>query len=100
MRQFIIFSFVVIMLLYQSASSAQGDANPGPAQGAPGPPASSNLKIETMHKQPFFLTVLFASAGGWVLGLVKGFSTSKNWLEGIGLPSPPLLVFFLDIFIF
>jgi len=53
-----------------------------------------------MHKQPFFLTVLFASAGGWVLGLVKGFSTSKNWLEGIGLPSPPLLVFFLDIFIF
>ena len=53
-----------------------------------------------MHSHPWFWEVLAASLVGWVLGKVKGFSSSKDWLEGYW-PNPPLpVIFILDFIIF
>jgi hypothetical protein len=39
--------------------------------------------IELMHEDPWFFTVAAASLIGWILGAVKGFSTSLDWWKSI-----------------
>ena len=59
-----------------------------------------DLHLISMHTQPWFWEVLAASAVGWVIGLVKGFKTSKDWIEGYCNSPPLLVVFLLDLLIF
>jgi hypothetical protein len=53
-----------------------------------------------MWKQPYFLEVLFASVFGWVLGMVKGFSGSQDWLTKYFPNRPRIVNFLLDLLIF
>jgi ABC-type dipeptide/oligopeptide/nickel transport system permease subunit len=53
-----------------------------------------------MWKQPYFPEVMVASVFGWVLGMVKGFSGAKDWLDRYWVNSPKFVVFFLDLLIF
>ena len=56
--------------------------------------------LQNMHTHPFFWNVLAASTVGWLLGFVKGFSSTLDWL-GKYMASPPrLLTFILDALIF
>lgn len=56
--------------------------------------------IANMHEHPYFWDVVVASVIGWLIGMVKGFSGSKDWLEKYW-PRPPLVVIFLlDLVIF
>ncbi|MBI1924298.1 hypothetical protein HYR99_08605 [Candidatus Poribacteria bacterium] len=57
-------------------------------------------QLKNMHKHPWFWEVMVASVIGWVLGMVKEFSTSKDWLNKYWPNSPHLVVFFLDLIIF
>jgi len=53
-----------------------------------------------MHKAPFFWTVMFASVVGWILGIVKGFDGSRDWLARYWPTAPKPILFGLDFFIF
>jgi hypothetical protein len=63
-------------------------------------PDPERLHIESMHKHAWFLTVAIASLAGWVLGAVKGFSTSADWMKKYWKSPPALAVFICDLFIF
>jgi len=53
-----------------------------------------------MHQDPWFYTVAAASFCGWILGAVKGFSTSADWLKRY-TPHPPIIaVFVADLIVF
>jgi hypothetical protein len=56
--------------------------------------------IQEMYKHPWFWDVLAASAGGWVLGLVKGFSGVKDWIASYWPSAPLAVVFVLDLIVF
>jgi hypothetical protein len=56
--------------------------------------------IPNMHKAPFFWTVMFASVVGWILGMVKGFDGSRDWLARYWPTAPKPILFGLDFFIF
>lgn|SRR5262249_2989750 len=56
--------------------------------------------LKDMHHHPWFLEVLAASVTGWVIGLVKGFSGTKDWLAGYWPNPPRVLVFALDLIVF
>lgn len=67
---------------------------------APDPPKDIVYHIANMHNHPYFWDVVVASVIGWLIGMVKGFSGSKDWLEKYW-PRPPLTVIFaLDLVIF
>jgi hypothetical protein len=57
-------------------------------------------EILTMHTQPFFWDVMIASVVGWVLGMVKGFSGSKDWLTHYWPNAPRPALFVLDLLVF
>ena len=57
-------------------------------------------EILSMHHQPFFWDVMVASVVGWVLGMVKGFSGSKDWLDRYWTNAPKPVLFFLDLLVF
>jgi hypothetical protein len=63
-----------------------------------GPAAA--LDISNIHRQPFFWTVMVASLIGWVLGMVKGFDSSKDWLAKYMKRVPSPLLFLVDLVIF
>ena len=67
------------------------------AQGSRVDPGSHLLDMP--HHQ-FFPEVLAASVVGWIVGLVKGFDTSKNWLKTYWPTAPLFILFILDLFIF
>ncbi len=56
--------------------------------------------MTNMHKHPWFWDVMVASVVGWVLGRVKGFSTSKDWLNKYWPNSSLPVLFFLDMILF
>lgn len=58
------------------------------------------VDIPTIHKQPFFWTVMVASLVGWVLGMVKGFDGAKDWLAKYSSKPPKWALFFIDLIIF
>jgi hypothetical protein len=58
------------------------------------------VDIPNIHQQPFFWTVMMASLLGWVLGMVKGFEGSKDWLSKYWPSSPKPLLFAIDFLIF
>jgi hypothetical protein len=53
-----------------------------------------------MHQHPWFWDVVGASAIGWVIGIVKGFSGSKEWLDRYWPRAPLLVVWMLDFLVF
>ena len=53
-----------------------------------------------MWKHPYFYEVMVASVFGWVLGMVKGFSGSKDWLDRYWPKRPAIIIFLLDLLIF
>jgi len=53
-----------------------------------------------MPYHEYFPEVLAASVVGWIVGLVKGFDTSKNWLKAYWPTAPLFILFVLDLFIF
>jgi len=58
------------------------------------------LPIQQIPRDPWFFTVAAASAAGWILGAVRGFSTSADWLKKY-LKNPPIaLVFMADLLVF
>ena len=54
----------------------------------------------TMHTHPWFWDVMGASVVGWVVGIVKGFSGAKDWLERYWANPPRIVVWLLDLVIF
>ena len=58
------------------------------------------IDIPTIHRQPFFWTVMGASFLGWALGMVKGFEGSKEWLNRYWPTAPRQVLFVLDFAIF
>jgi len=63
-------------------------------------PPAKPIEILTMHTQPFFWDVMVASVVGWVLGMVKGFSGSKDWLNHYWANPPRPALFVLDLLVF
>ena len=53
-----------------------------------------------MHRQPLFAEVMAASVVGWVLGLVKGFSGTKDWLQRYASSAPGFALFVGDLVVF
>lgn len=53
-----------------------------------------------MYKHTWFWEVLAASIAGWVLGLVKGFSGTRDWLTKYWKQPPIPLTFALDLLVF
>jgi hypothetical protein len=53
-----------------------------------------------MHSHTWFVTVAMASLAGWILGAVKGFSTSADWFKRYWTAPPRLVVFATDLVIF
>ena len=62
--------------------------------------ARTVYRISNMHTHPWFWEVLAGSAAGWLLGLVKGFSGARDWLENYWKTAPPLVLLLLDMLIF
>jgi len=75
---------LVIVLLARSASAETADA----------------YHLHNMHKHPWFLEVMASSVVGWVLGLVKGFSGTKDWVEQYWTTPPKSLLFVADLVVF
>jgi len=68
---------------------------------APGElPSSPAVHFLGMWKHPYFYEVMVASVFGWVLGLVKGFSGAKDWLDQYWPSRPAVIIFLLDLLIF
>jgi hypothetical protein len=63
-------------------------------------PDKQPMDIPNIHKQPFFWTVMVASLLGWVLGMVKGFDGSKDWLTKYWSAAPKPCLFGIDLLIF
>lgn len=87
----------VLLCVSTIAVVAQSRA-PDVAGSISGPAAA--LDIGNIHRQPFFWTVMVASLVGWVLGMVKGFDSSKDWLAKYWNKVPKPLLFFFDLIIF
>ncbi len=56
--------------------------------------------LSNMHTQPFFWDVMGSSAVGWVMGLVKGFSGTRDWILRYWPSAPPIITLLLDLFVF
>jgi len=56
--------------------------------------------LANMHTHPWFWDVTAASVIGWVIGIVKGFSGSKDWLENYWQNPNPFAIWLLDLVIF
>lgn len=82
------FTFVVMTIaLTTSPAIAQDDG-------------SNSLTIGNIHNHTFFWTVLASSIVGWVLGMTKGFSTSRDWLQKYWKTPHILAVLLMDALIF
>ena len=53
-----------------------------------------------MHQHPWFFEVMASSVVGWVLGTIKGFSSTADWLARYVPSKPIVLVFCLDVIVF
>src|ERR1017187_565538 len=99
------FQIVLVCAVWSLSAArieAQSTATPGNA-GAAGQttdPGKPILDIPNIHKQPFFWTVMVASVLGWILGMVKGFDSSKDWLAKYLKKVPMFLLFCTDLLIF
>lgn len=58
------------------------------------------LTLWTIHQHPNFYAVMLASMVGWILGITKGFSSSRDWLGNYVENSHWLVVFVLDAVLF
>ena len=56
--------------------------------------------LRDMHTHPWFWEVLASALVGWILGMVKGFSGTKDWLEKYWTRPPTYLVFLGDVLVF
>ena len=72
----------------------------GPSAVAQSPDSVPTWHLPQMHHQPWFLDVLLASTVGWVVGMVKGFAGTKDWLDKYWPTSPRLVTFILDVLVF
>ena len=63
-------------------------------------PGNASYHFATMHQHPWFWDVMGASVVGWIVGRVKGFSSSKDWLQRYWPNAPVVPVFLLDLAIF
>lgn len=70
-----------------------GKATPNTVQVPDSAQAHHGVFYGVFH-QRWFPFVLLASAVGWVLGLVKGFAGTKDWLAKY-FPNPPKLLWFI-----
>lgn len=59
------------------------------------------LRLRNLHKQPYFFDVVFGSVAGWVLGMIKGFNSTADWLRRYIRKEPPrYLILGLDFIVF
>jgi hypothetical protein len=72
----------------------------GAALAADDHPASPIWHISNLHQHPWFAEVICSSVAGWLLGMVKGFSSSGDWLRKYLPSKPAFVVFLLDLLIF
>jgi hypothetical protein len=77
------------MLVFLTAFATQSPA-----------PEHTARHVTEMHKHPWFWDVLIASIVGWVLGVVKGFTGSADWLKNYWPKVPVLVIFALDLVMF
>src|ERR1700686_1786913 len=68
-----------------------------PAQ--PARAAHGDYKLNNLHLQPFFREVLAAACIGWMLGLVKGLGTTKDWLGHYWQAVPAFILLLGDLFL-
>lgn len=62
--------------------------------------STAPISLATIHQQPFFFEVMMASIIGWIVGITKGFSTSRSWFTTYLKDAPVLAIFGLDLLIF
>lgn len=76
--------------------------NPAVAQAVPAGDTNVNeiVSFATIHQQAFFFDVMMASIIGWIIGITKGFSSSRQWLSNYLKNTPVVVVFILDLLIF
>jgi hypothetical protein len=106
-RLWVVFTVQIILAgAIWGFSAEQVNAQSPPAVGTGAAPGALPdhekpvLDIPNIHRQPFFWTVMVASVLGWVLGMVKGFDSSKDWLAKYLRKVPMPLLFFTDLLIF
>jgi hypothetical protein len=90
-REFLTLVFLLLLLLAVPMLCSADE-------GAPLKPTFTHIK--DMHKHPWFFEVLASSFVGWLIGQVKGFSSTKDWLAKYWPRTPLLVVFLLDLFVF
>ena len=56
--------------------------------------------LSNMYQHPWFPDVMGASVVGWVVGLVKGFAGTKEWLNNYWTSPPKMVIFFMDLVVF
>jgi hypothetical protein len=64
------------------------------------PDTTKTIHLNHMHRQPWFLEVLVSSLVGWVVGMVKGFAGTRDWLARYWTNSPKVVTFVLDFLVF
>lgn len=94
----IVLAFLGCLLIAQ----VHAQVNPTGAGGGQASPGSGNqgMDIWNIPKQAFFATVMVASLLGWVLGMVKGFDSSKDWFAKYFKSVPKMVLFLTDLVIF
>ena len=90
-RDLFIFLFLLVLLCALSVLCIAQDA---------APPKPTFTHIKDMHNHPWFWEVLASSFVGWLIGQVKGFTSTKDWLAKYWPKTPLLVVFLLDLFVF
>ena len=86
-RKLLLMVFVLILFAPILCAAQDNRGDPGP-------------HLFDMPHHQYFPEVLAASVVGWIVGLVKGFDTSKNWLKTYWPSAPLIILFILDLFIF
>ncbi|MBV9555428.1 MAG: hypothetical protein JO032_21830 [Alphaproteobacteria bacterium] len=78
---------LLFLLLWQSLAFAQTKEPP-------------QYHLVNMHTHPWFWDVTAASVIGWVIGMVKGFSGTKDWLGSYWKNPNPFAIWLLDLIVF
>ncbi len=80
---------VVLVLVNATAAAASSEISPQTAN-----------HLSNMYAHPWFLDVMGASVVGWVVGLVKGFAGTREWLAKYWSAPPKFAIFLFDLVVF
>jgi hypothetical protein len=83
------------LILLMTTACVVSLASPGLAMAA-----EPEMHLATIPSHPWFVEVTAASVVGWVIGKVKGFSGTRDWLEDYWPHPPGWIIWILDLIVF